>query len=176
MSSGNVTITVGNTQPESLDVTTSLRFESYREYDDFQEKLMENESYTIRFDSIAAKCKSVSVNLCEIIKSVDAIPDDFNGRYLVRNVFTAKPGRRSELIDTLIEQRKFLTGDSPKPNIVKSLGSWDEIRSARPFGSYEALAESISQIESPANRSGFERIVNLTERMTRTKSKIECRL
>ncbi len=29
MSSGNVTITVGNTVPASLDVTTSLRLESY---------------------------------------------------------------------------------------------------------------------------------------------------
>ena len=36
MSSGNVTITVGNTETESLDVTTALRFESYRKYDDFQ--------------------------------------------------------------------------------------------------------------------------------------------
>ena len=176
MSSGNVTITVGNTVPASLDVTTSLRFESYREYDDFQEKLMANESYTTGFDAIAAKCRSVSVNLCEIINSVEGIPENFNGKYLARNVFTAKPGKRSELINALIEQRESLTANSPKPNILKSLTSWDEVRSARPFDSYEALAESISQIESPGNRAGFDRIINLTNRMTRTISKIECRL
>ena len=36
MKSGVVTITVGNTEPEGLDVSTALRFESYPEYDDFQ--------------------------------------------------------------------------------------------------------------------------------------------
>ena len=176
MSSGNVTITVGNTETESLDVTTALRFESYREYDDFQKNIIANDSYTVRFDSIASKCKSVSVNLCEIIKSVEGITEGFSGTYLVRNVFIAKPGKRSELVDALIEQRESLTTNSPKPNILKSLSSWDEIRSTRPFDSYEALAESLSQIESPANRSGFDQIVNLTNRMTRTISKIECRL
>ena len=81
MSSGNVTITVGNTETESLDVTTALRFESYREYDDFQKNIIANDSYTVRFDSIASKCKSVSVNLCEIIKSVEGITEGFSGTY-----------------------------------------------------------------------------------------------
>ena len=36
MASGTVRITVGNTEPEGLNVTTALRFESYPEYDDFQ--------------------------------------------------------------------------------------------------------------------------------------------
>ncbi len=176
MSSGNVTITVGNTEPEGLDVTTALRFESYPEYDEFQGNLMVNEAYKTRFDAIASKCQFVSVNLCEIVRSIEGRPENFNGKYLVRNVFVAKPGRRSDLIDALVEQRESLTANSPKPNILKSLSSWDEIRSARPFDSYEALAESLSQIESPGNRSGLDRIINLTDRMTRTISKIECRL
>jgi hypothetical protein len=91
----------------------------------------------------------------------------------VRNVFTAKPGKRSELIDVLVEQRESLTPGSPKANILKSLSSWDKIRSARSFDSYQALAESLTQIESPANRSGWGRVVNLTDQMTRTISKIQ---
>ena len=126
-----------------------------------------------RFDAIASKCQFVSIDLCEIIKPLEGGPEGFNAKYFVRNVFTAKPGKRSELIDVLVEQRESLTPGSPKANILKSLSSWDKIRSARSFDSYQALAESLTQIESPANRSGWGRVVNLTDQMTRTISKIQ---
>jgi len=170
---GLVTVTVGNQVPEGIDVTTNLIFKSYPEYDDFQSGLMENEAYIERFDSIASKCQFVSIDLCEIIRPIEGAPEGFNAKYLVRNVFTAKPGKRSELIDVLVEQRESLTPGSPKANITKPLSSWDQIRSGRAFDSYQALAESLSQIESPANRSGWGRVVDLTDQMTRTISKIQ---
>ena len=170
---GLVTVTVGNQVPEGIDVTTNLIFRSYPEYDDFQSGLMENEAYIERFDSIASKCQFVSIDLCEIIRPIEGAPEGFNAKYLVRNVFTAKPGKRSELIDVLVEQRESLTPGSPKANITKPLSSWDQIRSGRAFDSYQALAESLSQIESPANRSGWGRVVDLTDQMTRTISKIQ---
>jgi len=49
------------------------------------------------------------------------------------------------LIDVLVEQRESLTPGSPKANILKPLSSWDQIRSARSFDSYQALAESLTQ-------------------------------
>ena len=170
---GLVTVTVGNQVPEGIDVTTNLIFRSYPEYDDFQSGLMDNEAYIERFDSIASKCQFVSIDLCEIIRPIEGAPEGFNAKYLVRNVFTAKPGKRSELIDVLVEQRESLTQGSPKANITKPLSSWDQIRSGRAFDSYQALAESLSQIESPANRSGWGRVVDLTDQMTRTISKIQ---
>ena len=170
---GLVTVTVGNQVPEGIDVTTNLIFRSYPEYDDFQSGLMENEAYIERFDSIASKCQFVSIDLCEIIRPIEGAPEGFNAKYLVRNVFTAKPGKRSELIDVLVEQRESLTPGSPKANITKPLSSWDQIRSGRAFDSYQALAESLSQIESPANRSGWGRVVDLTDQMTRTISKVQ---
>ena len=170
---GLVTVTVGNQVPEGIDVTTNLIFRSYPEYDDFQSGLMDNEAYIERFDSIASKCQFVSIDLCEIIRPIEGAPEGFNAKYLVRNVFTAKPGKRSELIDVLVEQRESLTSGSPKANITKPLSSWDQIRSGRAFDSYQALAESLSQIESPANRSGWGRVVDLTDQMTRTISKIQ---
>jgi len=170
---GLVTVTVGNQVPEGIDVTTNLIFKSYPEYDDFQSGLMDNEAYIERFDSIASKCQFVSIDLCEIIRPIEGAPEGFNAKYLVRNVFTAKPGKRSELIDVLVEQRESLTPGSPKANITKPLSSWDQIRSGRAFDSYQALAESLSQIESPANRSGWGRVVDLTDQMTRTISKIQ---
>ena len=170
---GLVTVTVGNQVPEGIDVTTNLIFRSYPEYDDFQSGLMENEVYIERFDSIASKCQFVSIDLCEIIRPIEGAPEGFNAKYLVRNVFTAKPGKRSELIDVLVEQRESLTPGSPKANITKPLSSWDQIRSGRAFDSYQALAESLNQIESPANRSGWGRVVDLTDQMTRTISKIQ---
>ena len=170
---GLVTVTVGNQVPEGIDVTTNLIFRSYPEYDDFQSGLMENEAYIERFDSIASKCQFVSIDLCEIIRPIEGAPEGFNAKYLVRNVFTAKPGKRSELIDVLVEQRESLTPGSPKANIAKPLSSWDQIRSGRAFDSYQALAESLSQIESPANRSGWGRVVDLTDQMTRTISKVQ---
>ena len=170
---GLVTVTVGNQVPEGIDVTTNLIFRSYPEYDDFQSGLMDNEAYIERFDSIASKCQFVSIDLCEIIRPIEGAPEGFNAKYLVRNVFTAKPGKRSELIDVLVEQRESLTPGSPKANITKPLSSWDQIRSGRAFDSYQALAESLSQIESPANRSGWGRVVDLTDQMTRTISKIQ---
>ena len=170
---GLVTVTVGNQVPEGIDVTTNLIFRSYPEYDDFQSGLMDNEAYIERFDSIASKCQFVSIDLCEIIRPIEGAPEGFNAKYLVRNVFTAKPGKRSELIDVLVEQRESLTPGTPKANITKPLSSWDQIRSGRAFDSYQALAESLSQIESPANRSGWGRVVDLTDQMTRTISKIQ---
>ena len=170
---GLVTVTVGNQVPEGIDVTTNLIFRSYPEYDDFQSGLMDNEAYIERFDSIASKCQFVSIDLCEIIRPIEGGPEGFKAKYLVRNVFTAKPGKRSELIDVLVEQRESLTPGSPKANITKPLSSWDQIRSGRAFDSYQALAESLSQIESPANRSGWGRVVDLTDQMTRTISKIQ---
>ena len=170
---GLVTVTVGNQVPEGIDVTTNLIFRSYPEYDDFQSGLMDNEAYIERFDSIASKCQFVSIDLCEIIRPIEGGPEGFNAKYLVRNVFTAKPGKRSELIDVLVEQRESLTPGSPKANITKPLSSWDQIRSGRAFDSYQALAESLSQIESPAIRSGWGRVVDLTDQMTRTISKIQ---
>ena len=170
---GLVTVTVGNQVPEGIDVTTNLIFRSYPEYDDFQSGLMDNEAYIERFDSIASKCQFVSIDLCEIIRPIEGAPEGFNAKYLVRNVFTAKPGKRSELIDVLVEQRESLTPGSPKANITKPLSSWDQIRSGRAFDSYQALAESLSQIESPANRLGWGRVVDLTDQMTRTISKIQ---
>ena len=170
---GLVTVTVGNQVPEGIDVTTNLIFRSYPEYDDFQSGLMDNEAYIERFDSIASKCQFVSIDLCEIIRPIEGAPEGFNAKYLVRNVFTAKPGKRSELIDVLVEQRESLTPGRPKANITKPLSSWDQIRSGRAFDSYQALAESLSQIESPANRSGWGRVVDLTDQMTRTISKIQ---
>ena len=170
---GLVTVTVGNQVPEGIDVTTNLIFRSYPEYDDFQSGLMDNEAYIERFDSIASKCQFVSIDLCEIIRPIEGAPEGFNAKYLVRNVFTAKPGKRSELIDVLGEQRESLTPCSPKANIAKPLSSWDQIRSGRAFDSYQALAESLNQIESPANRSGWGRVVDLTDQMTRTISKIQ---
>ena len=170
---GLVTVTVGNQVPEGIDVTTNLIFRSYPEYDDFQSGLMDNEAYIERFDSIASKCQFVSIDLCEIIRPIEGAPEGFNAKYLVRNVFTAKPGKRSELIDELVEQRESLTPGSPKANITKPLSSWDQIRSGRAFDSYQALAESLNQIESPANRSGWGRVVDLTDQMTRTISKIQ---
>ena len=170
---GLVTVTVGNQVPEGIDVTTNLIFRSYPEYDDFQSGLMDNEAYIERFDSIASKCQFVSIDLCEIIRPIEGAPEGFNAKYLVRNVFTAKPGKRSELIDVLVEQRESLTPGSPKANITKPLSSWDQIRSGRAFDSYQALAESLNQIESPANRSGWGRVVDLTDQMTRTISKIQ---
>ena len=170
---GLVTVTVGNQVPEGIDVTTNLIFRSYPEYDDFQSGLMDNEAYIERFDSIASKCQFVSIDLCEIIRPIEGAPEGFNAKYLVRNVFTAKPGKRSELIDVLVEQRESLTPGSPKANITKPLSSWDQIRSGRAFDSYQALAESLSQIESPANRSCWGRVVDLTDQMTRTISKIQ---
>ena len=170
---GLVTVTVGNQVPEGIDVTTNLIFRSYPEYDDFQSGLMDNEAYIERFDSIASKCQFVSIDLCEIIRPIEGAPEGFNAKYLVRNVFTAKPGKRSELIDVLVEQRESLTPGSPKANITKPLSSWDQLRSGRAFDSYQALAESLSQIESPANRSGWGRVVDLTDQMTRTISKIQ---
>ena len=170
---GLVTVTVGNQVPEGIDVTTNLIFRSYPEYDDFQSGLMDNEAYIERFDSIASKCQFVSIDLCEIIRPIEGAPEGFNAKYLVRNVFTAKPGKRSELIDVLVEQRESLTPGSPKANITKPLSSWDQIRSGRVFDSYQALSESLSQIESPANRSGWGRVVDLTDQMTRTISKIQ---
>ena len=170
---GLVTVTVGNQVPEGIDVTTNLIFRSYPEYDDFQSGLMDNGAYIERFDSIASKCQFVSIDLCEIIRPIEGAPEGFNAKYLVRNVFTAKPGKRSELIDVLVEQRESLTPGSPKANITKPLSSWDQIRSGRAFDSYQALAESLSQIESPANRSGWGRVVDLTDQMTRTISKIQ---
>ena len=170
---GLVTVTVGNQVPEGIDVTTNLIFRSYPEYDDFQSGLMDNEAYIERVDSIASKCQFVSIDLCEIIRPIEGGPEGFNAKYLVRNVFTAKPGKRSELIDVLVEQRESLTPGSPKANITKPLSSWDQIRSGRAFDSYQALAESLSQIESPANRSGWGRVVDLTDQMTRTISKIQ---
>ena len=173
MKSGVVTITVGNTEPEGLDVSTALRFESYPEYDDFQGNWTANEAYTTRFDAIASRCQFVSVNLCAIIRPIEGRPESFDAKDIARNVFVAKAGKRSDLIDALVEQRESLTANSPKPNILKSLSSLEEVRSARPFESYEALAESIPQIGSPGNRAGFDRIINLTDRMARTISKIE---
>ena len=170
---GLVTVTVGNQVPEGIDVTTNLIFRSYPEYDDFQSGLMDDEAYIERFDSIASKCQFVSIDLCEIIRPIEGGPEGFNAKYLVRNVFTAKPGKRSELIDVLVEQRESLTPGSPKANIAKPLSSWDQIRSGRAFDSYQALAESLSQIESPANRSGWGRVADLTDQMTRTISKIQ---
>ena len=170
---GLVTVTVGNQVPEGIDVTTNLIFRSYPEYDDFQSGLMDNEAYIERFDSIASKCQFVSIDLCEIIRPIEGAPEGFNAKYLVRNVFTAKPGKRSELIAVLVEQRESLTPGSPKANITKPLSSWDQIRSGRAFDSYQALAESLSQIESPANRLGWGRVVDLTDQMTRTISKIQ---
>ena len=170
---GLVTVTVGNQVPEGIDVTTNLIFRSYPEYDDFQSGLMDNEAYIERFDSIASKCQFVSIDLCEIIRPIEGAPEGFNAKYLVRNVFTAKPGKRSELIDVLVEQRESLTPGSPKANITKPLSSWDQIRSGRAFDSYQALAESLNQMESPANRSGWGRVVDLTDQMTRTISKIQ---
>ena len=170
---GLVTVTVGNQVPEGIDVTTNLIFRSYPEYDDFQSGLMDNEAYIERFDSIASKCQFVSIDLCEIIRPIEGAPEGFNAKYLVRNVFTAKPGKRSELIDVLVEQRESLTPGSPKANITKPLSSWDQIRSGRAFDSYQALAESLSQIESPATRSAWGRVVDLTDQMTRTLSKIQ---
>ena len=170
---GLVTVTVGNQVPEGIDVTTNLIFRSYPEYDDFQSGLMDNEAYIERFDSIASKCQFVSIDLCEIIRPIEGAPEGFNAKYLVRNVFTAKPGKRSELIDVLVEQRESLTPGSPKANITKPLSSWDQIRSGRAFDSYQALAESLTQMESPANRSGWGRVVDLTDQMTRTISKIQ---
>ena len=170
---GLVTVTVGNQVPEGIDVTTNLIFRSYPEYDDFQSGLMDNEAYIERFDSIASKCQFVSIDLCEIIRPIEGAPEGFNAKYLVRNVFTAKPGKRSELIDVLVEQRESLTPGSPKANITKPLSSWDQIRSGRAFDSYQALAESLSQIESPANRSGWGRVGDLSDQMTRTISKIQ---
>ena len=126
---GLVTVTVGNQVPEGIDVTTNLIFRSYPEYDDFQSGLMDNEAYIERFDSIASKCQFVSIDLCEIIRPIEGAPEGFNAKYLVRNVFTAKPGKRSELIDVLVEQRESLTPGSPKANITKPLSSWDQIRS-----------------------------------------------
>ena len=134
---------------------------------------MDNEAYIKRFDAIASKCQFVSIDLCEIIRPSEGRPEGFNAKYIVRNVFTAKPGKRSELIDVLVEQRESLTPGSPKANILKPLSSWDQIRSARTFDSYQALAESLNQIESPANRSGWGRVVDLTDQMTRTISKIQ---
>ena len=170
---GLVTVTVGNQVPEGIDVTTNLIFRSYPEYDDFQSGLMDNEAYIERLDSIASKWQFVSIDLCEIIRPIEGAPEGFNAKYLVRNFFTAKPGKRSELIDVLVEQRESLTPGSPKANITKPLSSWDQIRSGRAFDSYQALAESLSQIESPANRSGWGRVVDLTDQMTRTISKIQ---
>ena len=170
---GLVTVTVGNQVPEGIDVTTNLIFRSYPEYDDFQSGLMDNEAYIERLDSIASKWQFVSIDLCEIIRPIEGAPEGVNAKYLVRNVLTANPGKRSELIDVLVEQRESLTPVRPKANITKPLSSWDQIRSGRAFDSYQALAESLSQIESPANRSGWGRVVDLTDQMTRTISKIQ---
>ena len=42
------------------------------------------------------------------------------------------------------------------------------MRATRPFASYSALGESLTQLESPANRSNFGRIVSLSDQITRS--------
>ena len=103
-----------------------------------------------------------------MIRPAESGSDSSVPKFLARTDFVSKPGKRSELIDALIDQREHLTSGSPKPNVLKPISSVDRVRATRPFASYSALVESLTQLESPENRSNFGRIVSLSDQITRS--------
>ena len=163
-----VTATVAAPPPNGVDVNQILRFESFEQFEEFQDGFLADDSWTARWDEGASSCHYVSSELFEVIWPVEGGSDSSTPKFLARTDLVSKPGKRSELIDALIDQREHLTSGSPKPNVRKPISSVDRVRATRPFASYSALVESLTQLESPENRSNFGRIVSLSDQITRS--------
>ena len=162
---GNVTMTLTTNLGSGISIIATIRWESFDAFEEFQDSFFANQSSTSRWDETASKCQSVDTNVLEVIKPVDNVPDGFIPKYMVRNIFTAKRGKRSELIDALIENRESSTGI--KGTIMKPIGHYQNIRVTQVFDSLEAVRASLAEIQSPENRERTDKIIQLTDQIIR---------
>ena len=156
-----VTATVAAPPTNGVDVNQILRFESFEQFEEFQDGFLADDSWTARWDDGASNCQYVSSDLFEVISPAEP-------KFLARTDFVFKPCKRFDLIHALIDQREHLTSGSPKPNGLKPISSVDRVRATRPFASYSALVELLTQLEGPEKRSNFGRIVSLSDQITRS--------
>ena len=138
-----VTATVAAPPPNGVDVNQILRLESFEQFEEFQDGFLADDSWTARWDEGASNCQYVSSDLFEVIRPAESGSDSSTPKFLARTDFVSKPGKRSELIDALIDQREHLTSGSPKPNVLKPISSVDRVRATRPFASYSAFSRIV---------------------------------
>ena len=167
---GNVTMTLTTNLGSGISIIATIRWESFDAFEEFQDSFFANQSSTSRWDETASKCQSVDTNVLEVIKPVDNVPDGFIPKYMVRNIFTAKRGKRSELIDVLIENRESNPGI--KGAIFKPIGYFQNVRLTQVFSSLDDVRASLTEVQSPENRGRTDKIIPLTDRIVRPVSRI----
>ena len=167
---GNVTMTLTTNLGSGISIIATIRWESFDAFEEFQDSFFANQSSTSRWDETASKCQSVDTNVLEVIKPVDNVPDGFIPKYMVRNIFTAKRGKRSELIDVLIENRESNPGI--KGAIFKPIGYIQNVRLTQVFSSLDDVRASLTEVQSPENRGRTDKIIQLTDRIVRPVSRI----
>ena len=169
---GNVTTALTSPQPlgSGVNVISTIRFDSFDAAEEFHDSFLTNETATTRWDETASKCQSVDTNILESIRPVQDAPDGFVPKYMVRTIFTAKRGKRSELIDVLIENRESNPGI--KGAIFKPIGYFQNVRLTQVFSSLDDVRASLAEIQSPENRERTDKIIQLTDRIIRPVSRI----
>ena len=111
------------TQTEGLDVTTVRLFNSFGEFEELLDGMDGNEGAQQSFDELASKCRSVDFVVGEIMTPLREHNSEL--RYMTRNVFTAKPGKRTQLLDTLMEIREAHMNS--RGAIVRPIGNFDNV-------------------------------------------------
>ena len=169
---GNVTTAL--TSPQFFgnggNVVVTIRFDSFDALEEFHDGFLTNETATARWDETASKCQSIDTNVLEVIKPVENAPEGFVPKYMVRNIFVAKRGKRPELIDALIENRESSTGI--KGAIFKPIGYYQNARLTQVFSSLDDVRASLAEIQSPENRERTDKLIQLTDRIIRPVSRI----
>jgi len=156
------------TQTEGLDVTTVRLFNSFGEFEELLDGMDGNEGAQQSFDELASKCRSVDFVVGEIMTPLREHNSEL--RYMTRNVFTAKPGKRTQLLDTLMEIRE--SHMNSRGAIVRPIGNFDNVRLTIPHNSMEDVRAALAFIQSPENQDVYERIFSLTTKTERFVSKI----
>ena len=156
------------THRAGVDVTTVRLFNSFDEFEELLDGMDANDGAQKSFDELASKCRSVDFVVGEIMTPLRGHNSDL--RYMTRNVFTAKPGKRTDLIETLMEIRdSHMDG---RGAIMRPIGNFDNVRLTIPHKSMESVRASLAFIQSPENKDVYERISSLTTKMERFVSRI----
>jgi hypothetical protein len=154
------------------DVTNTIRFDSFDQCEEFQDRFMENEEAHVRWDNISEKCASIDVSVGEIVRPMTNLPQGSENKYIVRHIFTAKPGKRTQLIDLLKEN--FDSRNAPT-NIVRPIGNINNIRVSRFHENLESIRAQVEFLQSSENKERHERVIELTARVSRSVSRVHYR-
>ena len=94
------------TQGSNLIVTSTGGFESIEELDSFMESAGMSDEMADRIDKVNSLCDSFSSEILRTMPHQSNMPENFNPKWVMRDLQVAKPGQLPEVIEYLTEWRE----------------------------------------------------------------------